>query len=138
MADDFVKIPAEPPHRRSEQYRDIYTNACQVRLGAYDMTFVFGQVGENPPGTFVIEDHASVTMSPQQMKALVRVMSETMEAYEKTFGELTIPEAATRPKFTADQLVARIKEAQTMALTSSSEPPPPSSKSRAVARKKGL
>ena len=137
MVDDLVQHISNPGRTRSTQYRDIYSNVCNLRVGPLDMTMAFGQMVEGTPGTVVIEDQVSVTVSPQQMKALVRVMAETLQAYESSYGALSIPEDITRPKFSAAELSARFSEAHAAAsATSASEQPQLSPRSRGASRKK--
>jgi hypothetical protein len=136
MADAIVQPQQNPPRTKSSQYRDVYANACNVRLGPFDVTLVFGQMIESAPETVVIEDQFSVTVSPQQMKAIVRVMAETLDAYEKMFGALAIPEDLTKPKFSAGDIIEKFNAFKAPASTSAIAPQQPSPQSRGAARKK--
>jgi hypothetical protein len=83
-------------------------------------------------------------MSPQHFKALCRSLNVTLEAYEKVFGKLQIPEVDTAPSAPLEQIEANIIAAQkakraAMAAaipSSSTETKPPSKRSRGAARQK--
>ncbi|MCX7329162.1 MAG: hypothetical protein NTW00_13870, partial [Hyphomicrobiales bacterium] len=49
-------------------------------------------------------------MSPQQFKSLVRVLTDTLAAYEDNFGRLTIADSDIEPKLNKDDLSKFIAE----------------------------
>jgi hypothetical protein len=55
-------------------------------------------------------DLCNVTISPQQFKSLVRILSDTLEAYEENFGKLTISDADIEPQLSKDELSKLIAE----------------------------
>lgn len=75
---------------RAEHYRDTYANSCVVSLGHYDFNVLFNQLKE-VDGEQVAEAQVKVYLSPQQFKALTLVCVNSLEAYEKVFGELKLP-----------------------------------------------
>jgi hypothetical protein len=89
-------------------------------------------------------DHASVTVSPQHFKALVRSLNVTLQAYENVFGALQIPDADTAPAIPLARIEENIIAAQkakraAMAAAippSSTEKKPPSKRSRGGAGQK--
>lgn len=115
-----------------------------TQLGPFDISLIFQKNTEVAPGHLAVMDQMTVTFSPQQFKALVRAMNETLTAYETSFGALTIANADTAPLRTAEQLTAQISAARKAAATaneaipSSTEPQPPSKRSRAASRKKEI
>jgi transcriptional regulator with XRE-family HTH domain len=71
-----------------------------------------------------IADQVAVTFSPQHFKALVKSLSETLQAYEASFGALTISDADTAPIRNAAEILAMIQaaKAKTHPNPSSTEP----------------
>jgi hypothetical protein len=92
MADEgrVALKPKKRPQVRAEHYRDIYANACVVSVGHYDFNILFNQVKELD-GEQVAESQTKVYLSPQQFKALTLVCVNSLEAYEKVFGEQKLP-----------------------------------------------
>jgi hypothetical protein len=70
---------------------------------------VFGQISDIPGAGPVIEEHTSVTFSPQQFKFFSSVAMNAMEDYEKTFGKLTFLEELTRTPTSADQVMSGLQ-----------------------------
>jgi hypothetical protein len=70
----------------------------------------------------------------------VRAITETLIAYEKGFGELTISDMDTAPNRTATEILGMISAAKLAHAASTSasptEPPPPSKRSHGASRKK--
>jgi len=127
---------------RDPQYRDVYSNGSSISISPFDVSIIFQKMSEVSPGQPGLVDQVGVTLSPQQFKALVRSLSETLKAFEESFGGLTIPESDTRPTKTADEISKSIAEArkraeETRSNLSSSEPLPPPEQSPASRRKKG-
>jgi hypothetical protein len=108
-------------------------------MSPFDVTLVFQRMSEILPNQQGIVDQVSVSFSPQQFKALVRSLTETLTGYEEVFGALSIPDSATAPSRTASQIVELIQSIRDpdKANLSSNEPPPPSEQSHGEPRKKG-
>lgn len=84
---------------------------------------------KNDDGDIVSEDQVSVTLSPQQFKALSIVCSNSIRGYEENFGELHLP-----PTFTPNTGVSdAIREALEGAKASNGRKRP-SKRSRASAQ----
>ena len=120
---------------RDHQYRDLYANASLTTLGPFDVTLIFQKIGDIGGGQLATVDLASVTMSPQHFKGFVRSLNETLVAYEKTFGELKIPDADTRPLKSAEEIVEMLRAARPSP-PSSNEPPQPSPQSHGASLRK--
>jgi hypothetical protein len=112
-------------------------------MSAFDISMIFQKGTEITPSVVGLLDLVNVTMSPQQYKAFVRASNETLAAYEKVFGKLTLPDQDTQPVRNADQISATINDLRDIAkkqseITSySNAPQPPSEQSPSVSRKKG-
>ena len=81
---------AQLPHKKSTEFRTIYSN--NVGLGAtfYDVMVVFGSVVPGYAGATdpFVEDTLAVHMSWEHAKAMVLAMSGAIEAYEKEHGQI--------------------------------------------------
>ena len=140
MADDRVNAVSPPQRIRSTQYRDVYANSTNLRMGPFDVTFVFGQLTEAPPGSGItaVEDQVGITISPQHLKNLAFVFVETLRAWEEAFGEIPLPADATLPKFKASEIAEKLRQGikAEFAAGISSEKQRPSRRSRAASEKK--
>lgn len=94
------------------------------------MVLTFGQIVEAAPGQLVIEDQAAITMSPSQMKVFAHALANAVEAYERTFGKITMREEVGRPKMSAEA-ISKQMEAK---ITSASEKPQRALRSRGAAK----
>jgi len=142
MADAAAVQPSQPmvPRVRDQQFREIYSNSSITAVGPFDITITIQKTSEISPGQLGVTDQCTVTMSPQHFKAFVRSAAETLSAYERGFGALTISDADSAPIRSAEEIVGMINAARSAhaASTSSSptEPPPPSKRSRGASPKK--
>lgn len=106
-------------------------------LSPFDVTIVFQRLAEIAPAQPGIIDQVAISFSPQQLKALVRSLTETINGYEEAFGKLTIPDTDIAPQKKASEIAAVIDSVRGQrANPSSTEQPPPSEQSRDVPRKK--
>jgi hypothetical protein len=111
-------------------------------MGPFDITLTFSKSGDFA-GQMMMVDLMSVALSPQHFKNFCQVANATLQAYEKVFGTLQIPDLDTSPGFTAEQLEnmlreARNKAAAARAVAASATPPASSSgKKRPSRRSRG-
>jgi Protein of unknown function (DUF3467) len=145
MANEHAaQLPANPliNRVRDPQFRDVYANGSLVQLSPFDVTLIFMK-NTDFAGQTVQVDQASVAMSPQHFKALVKSLNETLTAYEHSFGTLNIPDMDIQPTFNASQIEKNIqtsreaKKEAMEAMVSSTEKKPPSKQSRGVRKAKG-
>jgi Protein of unknown function (DUF3467) len=101
---------APTPRQRDPQFRDLYTNQIAVSFSPFDVSLTFSKITEIFPTVQGVIDLCNVTISPQQFKSLVRVLSETLEAYEENFGKLTISDDDIEPQLNKDDLSNLIAE----------------------------
>jgi flagellar protein FlaG len=71
-------------------YRDSYANSVQVRLNLWDFFLVFGTVSQTAPDSVNIRNFQGIYLSPQQTKALANLLSQNIQQYEATFGEIKL------------------------------------------------
>jgi hypothetical protein len=106
-----------------------------VNLNPFDITIIFQKVSEVVPGQAGVIDQVSVTFSPQHFKAVVKSLNETLQAYEASFGALSISDADTAPMKSAAEIIRRLQDAKTHPKPSSTEPKLHGKRSRAAAPK---
>ena len=80
--------------KRADNFLKVYANSVEVRSHVWDFRLVFGESDKS--GTQV-EESAEIIFSPQQAKALSRILAANVSMYEKRFGEINLP-AAPEPK----------------------------------------
>lgn len=82
----------------SEQYREGYANSVQVRVNVWDFFLVFGTLHQAAENEVEVHNFQGVYLSPQQAKALMSILRQNVEQYEKTFGEIKLdPSMASTP-----------------------------------------
>ena len=81
-----------------EGYKDEYSNSVQVRVSLWDFFLQFGRLGKQTQDEVEIEAFSGVYLSPQQAKALHRILGENLAQYEQAFGEIKLaPGTAPAP-----------------------------------------
>ena len=91
----------DSPHRvqnitRSEDYKELYANTCQIRVSNFDFFFEFGKIGNVTDTTVETVSQVGIYLSPQQAKALFRVYSDNLTRYENDFGPIVIEPTAKK------------------------------------------
>ena len=119
MADEQTPqtAPTLLPRVRDPQYMEIYSNMSTTNMGAFDLTITFQKSAELAPGQFGVIDQVSVTFSPQHFKGLAKSLATTLEAYEASFGALSISDAETTPKKSAAEIIEQVNAARKAAET---------------------
>ena len=83
-----------------EDVNEFYVNSLNALIGPWDITLLFGStqlptdvraVPSQVGGSARID--VALRMSPQHLKASLRVLESAVRQYEATFGILNIPEA---------------------------------------------
>lgn len=94
-------------------------------------------------GQRMMIDQVGVAMSPQHFKTFCLAANATLEAYERVFGELKIPESDLQPSHNADQLEKMLQDARekgaaarSAMVSSPTEKEPPAKRSRAARKGK--
>ena len=70
------------------EYREGYANSVQVRVNLWDIFLMFGTLSQTAPDVVNIHNFQGVYLSPQQAKALSKVLRQNIEQYEAAFGEI--------------------------------------------------
>jgi flagellar protein FlaG len=71
-------------------YRENYANSVQVRVNLWDFLLLFGRVNQTTPESVAIHNFQGIYVSPQQAKALLRVLQQNVTQYETAFGEIKL------------------------------------------------
>jgi hypothetical protein len=87
-----VPIPQQPNVRllNTSDYRDGYANSVQVRVSVWDFLLTFGRLQAQSPTEVEVHNFQGIYLSPQQAKALLRILEQNIVQYEKTFGEIKL------------------------------------------------
>jgi hypothetical protein len=75
-------------------YRESYANSVQVRLSLWDFFLTFGTIDQPAADLVNIHNFQGIFLSPQQAKALANVLSQNVQQYESTFGEIKLAPTA--------------------------------------------
>lgn len=84
VAPTRIKIVNRP------DYREDYANSVQVRPSTWDFFLQFGRLEQKQAEEVELHMFQGVYLSPQQAKAVVRLLSTHLENYEKAFGEIQL------------------------------------------------
>ena len=87
-----MAIPNQPDIKliSAPEYRDSYANAVQVRMSVWDFFLVFGTLQQASETQVEIKNFQGIYLSPQQAKALLRVLEQNVTQYEQAFGEIKL------------------------------------------------
>jgi len=69
-------------------YRESYANSVQVRVNLWDFLLLFGKINQTGPEAVQIYNFQAIYVSPQQAKALLKVLQQNVNQYESAFGEI--------------------------------------------------
>jgi len=91
QAKPAIKMPKMTP---AANYRQAYANNVSIRATNWDFLLEFGKIiSVSEDGQLNVENEVGIFLSPQQTKALVTALTQTVGQYEKQFGEIV-----TQPK----------------------------------------
>src|SRR5262245_48872463 len=76
------------PFRKAPDFTVIYANSVNFAASPWDLNLTFGQAITTDPNDFHVRQRVMVTLSPQAAKAMVHLLLEQLEAYERQFGEI--------------------------------------------------
>jgi flagellar protein FlaG len=72
------------------EYRENYANSVQVRVNLWDFLLLFGRINQTGPEAVSIYNFQAIYVSPQQAKALLKVLQQNVTQYETAFGEIQL------------------------------------------------
>ena len=77
------------------EFRENYANSVQVRVNLWDFFLLFGRINQTAPDNVAIHNFQGIYISPQQAKALLKILQQNIQQYETAFGEIRLePQAA--------------------------------------------
>jgi flagellar protein FlaG len=88
-----MNVPTTPPKiqlTNSPEYREGYANSVQIRANLWDFFLLFGLLSQTSADAVTIQNFQGIYLSPQQAKALHNVLSQNLQQYEATFGEIRL------------------------------------------------
>ncbi len=84
--------PAQPAIKltASPDYREHYANSVQVRVSVWDFFLVFGTLQQQTETSVEVRNFQGIYLSPQQAKALLTILQQNVNNYERAFGEVKL------------------------------------------------
>ena len=79
------------------EYREGYANSVQIRVSVWDFLLIFGRLQQQTPAEVEIHHFQGIYLSPQQAKALHKILEQNIVQYEKAFGEIKL-DSSTQPE----------------------------------------
>jgi len=79
---DIVRLAPEKPVPL------IYTNSAQFRSSIFDITISLGSVRQIDDQNVVVEEVATLVMSPQHALVFSELLAQNVANYEKVFGNI--------------------------------------------------
>jgi hypothetical protein len=86
-------------------YVSVYANNTKASSSFYDLRLNFGQVTVGPNETPIIEEHASVTMTWEHVRALRDLLTRLLLDYEASNGSVRKPTDQPAPQTKTDDLL---------------------------------
>jgi flagellar protein FlaG len=72
------------------EFRENYANSVQVRVNLWDFLLLFGRINQTAPDNVAIHNFQGIYISPQQAKALLKILQQNIQQYETAFGEIRL------------------------------------------------
>jgi hypothetical protein len=87
-----MNTPPQPKVKltNSPDYRESYANSVQIHVSVWDFLMTFGRLQAQTPELVEVTNFQSIYCSPQQAKALLMILRQNVENYEKAFGEIKL------------------------------------------------
>src|SRR5882672_7652272 len=87
-----MSFPPQPNVKltNSAEYRESYANSVQIHVSVWDFLLTFGRLQQQTPEAVEVTNFQSIYLSPQQAKALMMILGQNVENYEKAFGEIKL------------------------------------------------
>ncbi len=95
-----MPTPTQPDIKlvNAPDYREGYSNSVQVRVNVWDFFLVFGTLVPHSETQVEVRNFQGIYLSPQQAKALLRVLEQNVVQYENAFGQINLdPRASSGP-----------------------------------------
>jgi flagellar protein FlaG len=87
-----MAMPPQPEINlvNAPDYREHYANSVQIRVNVWDFFLVFGTLQPQSETQVEVRNFQGVYLSPQQAKALLRILEQNVVQYEQAFGQINL------------------------------------------------
>lgn len=94
-----MSLPAQPNIKvtNTPEYTEKYSNSVQVRVSVWDFFLVFGTLQQQTEHEVEVRNFQGIYFSPQQAKALMKILEQNVTNYEATFGEIKLDPHMSAP-----------------------------------------
>ena len=94
-----MSMPIQPNIKlvNAPSYRDSYANSVQIRASVWDFFLVFGTLQQQSENEVEVRNFQGIYFSPQQAKALMKILEQNVNNYEAAFGEIKLDPHMTAP-----------------------------------------
>ena len=82
--------PPKVKLNHTPDYRESYANSVQIHVSVWDFLLTFGRLQQQTPELVEVSNFQSIYCSPQQAKALLTILTQNVQNYEKAFGEIKL------------------------------------------------
>ena len=79
-------------------YRENYANSVQMRVNIWDFFLIFGTLQQQSETQVEIRNFQGIYLSPQQAKALLRLLQQNVTSYEEAFNEIKLDPRMNPPE----------------------------------------
>ena len=95
--------------RKNPDHFSLYSNTLRVDISLNDVSIIFGEIKEEAPGKYFVEDQVTVRLPLVQAKVLMNILSENNKAIEELIGEIKVP-AVVKPENYRKNIIPQIRE----------------------------
>ena len=85
-----LHVPQTSLDSFSPEFREGYANSIQVNVSVWDFLLTFGRLQQQTPELVEVMNFQNIYLSPQQAKALMMILTQNIQNYEKAFGEIKL------------------------------------------------
>ena len=95
VGEPFVRANLNRQHEVAPNYFSVYANDVQVQSTPWDMRLILGLIMKLPTeatDTVTVSQIGEIRLSQPLAKRLTMIMIQQLQNYEKTFGEIPLPQ----------------------------------------------
>jgi hypothetical protein len=87
-----MAFPTQPKINltNTPDFRESYANSIQIHVSVWDFLLTFGRLQQQTPELVEVANFQNIYLSPQQAKALLMILQQNVDNYEKAFGEVKL------------------------------------------------
>jgi hypothetical protein len=85
-----MPVPPSINFTKTSDFKTLYVNYVQTFFTPFDMTLLVGQAVSVDPKAAEVEHKARIVMHPAEAKILSALLSQSVEQYEKQYGDIPI------------------------------------------------